>query len=181
FRNLEIFPILLQQPHNYIAANNNPVDYSHIFVKKVIDGDTFILSTGERVRFIGIDTPELYESDKLYYDARRSGVSPKKIMRMGKLSYKFTKRLCEGKYVRLEFDNERFDKYGRILAYIFLDDGAMLNERILKQGHGLAYLRFYFRQDYKDRFITAENEAKKLKKGLWNMSPGLKELERLRR
>jgi len=167
--------------YNHIASKSQPVDYSNIFVKKVIDGDTLILSNGERVRFIGIDTPELYESDKLYRDSKRSGVPVRKIMRMGELAYEFTKEACDRKYVRLEFDNERYDKYGRVLAFIFLEDGRMLNELIIQEGYGLAYLRFYFKQEYKDRFIKAENEAKKQKKGLWKMSPGLKELLKLRR
>ena len=176
-----VFFIQRSHVYDYISEKSQPDDYSHILVKKVIDGDTIILSNGEKVRFIGIDTPELYESDKLYHDSRRSGVPVKRISQMGKLSHEFTRKACDQKYVRLEFDNERYDKYGRVLAFIFLEDGRMLNEMILQEGYGLAYLRFYFKQEYKDRFIKAEKEAEELKKGLWNMNPGLKDLLKLRR
>ena len=176
-----VFFLYRSSIYSYLASKDQSVDYSNIFVKKVIDGDTLILSNGEKVRFIGIDTPELYESDKLHRDAKRSGVPVKKIAHMGKLAYEFTKRECDKKYVRLEFDNERYDKYGRVLAFIFLEDGRMLNELIIQEGYGLAYLRFYFNQEYKDRFIKAENEAKRQKKGLWSLSPGLNELLKLRR
>jgi endonuclease YncB( thermonuclease family) len=86
-------------------------DYSDIPVKRVVDGDTLKLENEEYVRLIGIDTPELHESAKLYRDARRSNQSVETIKQMGKQAYEFTKQLAEGKRVRLEFDKEKYDKY----------------------------------------------------------------------
>jgi len=144
---------------------------NRVYVRKVIDGDTVVLRNRKKVRLIGIDAPELYECDKLYRDAEKSGISPKKIQKMGRESYLFTKRMCEKKYVSLEFDQQKQDKYGRILAYVHLSDGAMLNQVIIKQGYGLAYLKFPFKQHYRESFVQAEKEAKKYERGLWRENP----------
>lgn len=95
-------------------------DYNNILVRKVVDGDTIELENGERIRLIGIDTPEMYESDKLFRDVQRTGQDIKTIQNMGREAYEFTKQLCEGKRVRLEFDLEKRDKYDRLLAYVFI-------------------------------------------------------------
>jgi len=63
----------------------------------------------------------MYESDKLYRDSQRTGQDIRTIMAMGRKAYEFTKNLVEGKIVRLEFDVEQRDKYGRLLAYVFID------------------------------------------------------------
>ncbi len=59
-------------------------DYNDILVTRVIDGDTLKLESGERVRLIGIDTPEMHESDKLYRDSQRTGQDARTIKAMGK-------------------------------------------------------------------------------------------------
>jgi micrococcal nuclease len=90
-------------------------------VKRVIDGDTIMLESGERVRLIGVNTPET--------------VHPKKAVEaFGKEASAFTKRTVEGKLVRLEFDplaggREQKDRYKRTLAYVFLHDGTHLKPR----------------------------------------------------
>ncbi len=142
-------------------------DTESAYVKKVIDGDTIMLANRKKVRLIGIDTPELYECDKLFRDARRSNIPPKKIQVMARESCLFTKLACEKKTVTLEFDLHRYDKYGRILAYVHLPDGKLLNQEIIEQGYGLAYLFFPFNQEYRKRFIQSENDAKKHQRGLW--------------
>lgn len=153
-----------------------PVDYSHVHVREVVDGDTIRLPDRKRVRLIGIDTPEYYESDKLFRDAKRAGITPQKMSNLGEQSYRFTRKLCEGKDVRLEFGPERFDSYGRLLAFVYLPDGSMLNEEIIRQGYGIAMLRFPFKQEYRDRFVAAQHTARKEGRGLWSQSPGLHEL-----
>jgi len=89
-------------------------------VAKVVDGDTIALTSGKKIRLIGVDTPEVYESDKLFRDAKREGVSVAKIKARGRLASRFTKELADGQPVRLEFDIEQQDRYGRTLAYVFI-------------------------------------------------------------
>jgi micrococcal nuclease len=118
-------------------------------VRRVIDGDTLELSTGEDVRLIGVDTPETKH--------------PKKpVERFGREAAAFMKRLVEGQEVRLESDQQRKDKYGRTLAYVYLADGTFLNAEIVRQGYGFAYTRFPF--TYLEEFRQWEREAKR---GLW--------------
>jgi len=127
-------------------------DNSSILVKRVVDGDTLLLENGERVRLIGVDTPET--------------VHPKKpVQHFGKEASKFTKEMVEGKRVRLEYDETSRDKYGRLLVYVFLEDGIFLNAEIIKQGYGFAYTKFPFK--YLDEFRQHEREARESKRGLW--------------
>ena len=121
-------------------------------VTRVVDGDTIILDGGERVRLIGVDTPET--------------VHPQKpVEYFGKEASAFTKSMVEGKKVRLEYDWERKDKYGRTLAYVYLEDGTLLNAEIVKQGYGHAYTRFPFK--YLERFREYEKDANEHQRGLW--------------
>ena len=119
---------------------------------RVVDGDTIILNNGERVRLIGVDTPETKHPKKPveYY---------------GKEASAFTKRMVEGKEVRLKYDQQRKDEYGRLLAYVYLTDGTLLNAEIIKQGYGHAHTRFPFK--YIDEFRQYEKEAREAKRGLW--------------
>ena len=78
----------------------------------------------------------------------------------------FTRQLVEGKQVRLEFGDERYDIYGRTLAYVYLlEDGTFLNSEIIRQGYGYAYTRFPFR--YRDEFRRLQREARENRIGLW--------------
>jgi micrococcal nuclease len=119
---------------------------------RAIDGDTLVLDGGERVRLIGVDTPETV-------DPRRP------VQYFGKEASAFTGRLVEGKKVRLEFGQESYDRYGRTLAYIFLEDGTFLNAEIIRQGYGHAYTRFPFR--YQADFLALERQAREQRRGLW--------------
>jgi endonuclease YncB( thermonuclease family) len=106
------------------------------YVQRVVDGDTLLLGTGERVRLIGVDTPETKRPN-----------TP--VEYFGKEASAFTKRLAEGKRIRLEYDQANNhlghkDPYGRTLAYIFLEDGTLLNAEIIRQGYGHAFTRYPF-------------------------------------
>ena len=92
-------------------------------VTRVFDGDTIQLANGQRVRLIGIDCPEAHESDKLYRDARRTKKDIATIQAQGRLATAFTRQQVLGRDVRLEFDQERRDTYGRLLAYVFIPSG----------------------------------------------------------
>jgi micrococcal nuclease len=121
-------------------------------VKRVIDGDTLLLTNSERVRMIGVDTPETKHPQK-------------PVQRFGREAYLFTKRMAEGKGVHLEYDWQKKDKYGRLLAYVYLMDGTFLNAEIIKQGYGFAYTRYPFK--YLEEFRRYEREARENGKGLW--------------
>jgi len=141
-------------------------DYSGVLVSRAVDGDTLKLGTGERVRLIGIDTPEMHESEKLYRDSRKSGQGVKEIQAMGRRAYEFTKSLVEGKRVRLEFDVEKHDKYGRLLAYVYLQDGTFVNAEIVKQGYA-SLMTYPPNVKYADLFLNLYRQARENKRGLW--------------
>src|SRR5918992_1148644 len=140
-----------------LAAFFNPPDQTATHgdfevVERVVDGDTLLLASGERVRLIGVDTPETKH--------------PKKpVERFGKEAAAFTTQMVEGKEVRLAYDQRRKDKYGRTLAYVYLADGTFLNAEIIRQGYGFAYTRFPFQ--YLEEFRRLEREAREAKRGLW--------------
>ena len=133
------------------------------FCTKVIDGDTIKLDGGERVRLIGVDTPEKDDSRPAMRQLAAAATG-------------FTRRLCERRSVRLEYDFERQDRYGRTLAYVFLKDGTFVNAEIVQQGYGFAYTRFPFR--YLEEFRAYEREARAAGRGLWASHPS--PLNRLR-
>ena len=121
-------------------------------VTRVVDGDTLIVQSVGRVRLIGVDTPETV-------DPRRP------VQYFGKEASAFTHRMAEDKVVRLEFDAERKDRFGRTLAYVYLPDGTFLNAEIVKQGYGHAYTQFPFM--YLEQFQSYEREAREASLGLW--------------
>ncbi|PIQ87777.1 MAG: nuclease [Candidatus Omnitrophica bacterium CG11_big_fil_rev_8_21_14_0_20_43_6] len=124
------------------------------------------MENNERVRLIGIDTPEIHESSKLNRDAQRSGQDLAVIKRMGNRSYEFTKALVEGKRVKLEFDVERFDKYKRILAYVYLADGTFVNAKIVEQGYA-SLLTYAPNVRYADLFTELYRQSRENRRGLW--------------
>ncbi len=72
--------------------------------------------------------------------------------------------MVQGKRVRLDYDWERRDKYGRTLAYVYLEDGTFLNAEIIRQGYGFAYTRFPFK--HLEEFRKLEREARETRRGL---------------
>jgi len=141
-------------------------DYTDIGVSRVVDGDTLMLENGERVRLIGIDTPEMHASDKLTRDARQTGQEASAIQELGRQAYEFTKALVEGKRVSLEFDAERYDKYKRLLAYVYLKDGTFVNAEIVQQGYA-SLMTFPPNVKYADQFRKLYAEARENRRGLW--------------
>lgn len=141
-------------------------DYNDVLVKRAVDGDTLQLEDGRKVRLIGIDTPEMHESNKLYRDAMRSSEDAETIKKMGRQAYEFTRKLAQGKRVRLEFDLEKYDKYNRLLAYVYLKDGVFVNAEIVKQGYA-SLLTIPPNVKYADLFLKLYREARLNKRGLW--------------
>jgi micrococcal nuclease len=120
--------------------------------KRVIDGDTIVLDGDEVVRLIGVDTPETKDPRK-------------PVEFFAQEAYEFTRELVEGKYMRLEFNQTRIDRYGRTLAYAYLQGGAFVNAEIIKQGYGFAYTKYPFK--YMDEFRAYEKAARENNLGLW--------------
>lgn len=153
--------ILTFQPENYsfFTLKNHPLNFaqrpeeSRFFrVIRVIDGDSLEVEGVGEIRLIGVDTPELYHPLKpVQYYAREAS--------------EFVRNLLGQSRVRLEYDRERFDKYGRTLAYVYLEDGRSLNEEIIKNGYGFALLSFPFK--HLVRYKQLEARAREAGLGLW--------------
>jgi micrococcal nuclease len=117
--------------------------------ERVVDGDTVWVSGVGKVRLIGVDTPELA------YDGvtRKGGKGDEPGARRAK---KYVEERLLGRRVRLEFDEERFDRYGRTLAYLFTEEGESIGELLLKEG--LAKPIFYFSYRMKGSYIRLWSE-----------------------
>ncbi len=160
-------------------------------VERVVDGDTLKLTNGVRVRLIGIDTPENKSNDKAKRDSERTGKDLETITKMGQEATEFVHDLgLEGKEVRLEFDVQERDKYGRLLAYVFLkvcpDDGLckyeaaalaeyktlnglpynFINATIIKAGYA-SPMTIPPNVKYVDLFRKLYEQARENKRGLW--------------
>ena len=126
-------------------------------VARAIDGDTVELAGGTRVRYIGIDTPETH---RRVGDRWVDDVQP-----FGREAADFNRRQVEGKRVRLEYDVEPHDKYGRLLAYVYAD-GEMINARLLAEGYA-RLLTIPPNVKYADRFRALVQEARRERRGMW--------------
>lgn len=135
-----------------------PVAAEKARVRSVTDGDTLVVEdrTGKRqiIRLIGVDTPE----------SRHPGRPPEYL---AKEATEFVKAQAEGKRVRLEKDPEADDRdaYDRLLRYVYLPDGEMLNALLIRQGYGYAYTRFPFTKAGEFRELEEEARAEGL--GVW--------------
>ena len=134
------------------TAASAPRDVVPRVVTRVVDGDTIVLDGGERVRLIGVDTPETKHPQK-------------PVQYFGREATAFTRRIAEGRAVRLEYDQRPNDRYGRTLAYVFLADGRLLNAEIIRHGYGFAYTKYPFRR--MEEFRQLEREARQAGRGLW--------------
>jgi micrococcal nuclease len=125
-------------------------------VIRVIDGDTVEVQFSNKavatVRMIGVNTPETVHPNK--------GVE-----KYGKEASAYTKKSLTNKTVTLEFDVGIKDKYGRLLAYIWIGK-ELYNETLVKEGYANV-MTIQPNVKYQKRFLTAEQTARKAKKGLW--------------
>jgi micrococcal nuclease len=127
-------------------------------VQWVDDGDTIVLSDGRRVRYIGINTPEV--------DHFTSGKRVKTGEPFGQQAKDYNKKLVHLKKVRLEFDHERYDGYGRSLAYVFLEDNTFVNEKIVRAGFAYC-LPVKPNMHYFSRLLRSQQKAMAQKKKIW--------------
>lgn len=139
-------------------------------VVKVIDGDTFEIKYRgkvEKIRLIGIDTPEAHANAKAEKDAARTGRDIKVIVKQGNDASNFVKQLVPGgSTVMVELDVNERDKYGRMLVYLYLEDGRMINEEIVNAGYA-NLMTYPPNVKYKDRLLSAYRLARENKRGLW--------------
>lgn len=142
-----------------------------IKVIRIIDGDTFKGLSGldtVTIRLIGVDCPESRKNTKAYNDAEKSENDVETIVAMGELAKEFTKKhLKENETVYLEFDVGENDKYGRILAYVWLNDTLMFNNFILREGYA-QIMTIPPNVKYQEEFLTAYKSARENEKGLWS-------------
>jgi len=123
-------------------------------VTRVIDGDTIEIETGQIVRYIGINTPEITKGKNECY---------------GQAAFSKNKQLVLDKKITLEKDVSETDKYGRLLRYIWVGE-VMVNELLIK--HGYAQVMTYPPDVARsDNFIKLEQRARELNLGLWNECP----------
>jgi len=125
---------------------------SEFLVVRVIDGDTIVLGNNERVRYIGIDTPELSSARKVEETFARE-------------AKEYNQELVEGKRVRLETDEKKRDRFGRILAYVYREN-VMINEELLRAGLARE-VSYPPNLRHQKKFKIAEDEAKRMGRGLW--------------
>lgn len=151
---------LLQQK-GYFQPITNTVEQNQPGLYKVIsfvDGDTITIDMNgkqEKVRLIGVDTPETHDPRK-------------PVQCFGSASANFTKNIIGSNRVRLEADptNTNRDRYNRLLRYVYLPDGTLINGEIIKQGYGFAYTYFPFTKI--NEFKEYQKNAEQQKNGLWD-------------
>jgi micrococcal nuclease len=146
---------------NEISVQQNDIaeeNYVFYTVKKVSDGDTFWIENGtekgEKVRMTGIDTPESHKSER------------KDVQYFGNEAEEYSRKLLLGKKVRLEYDVTPKDKYGRTLAYVYLEDGTFVNAHLIENGYAKAFT-FPPNVRYADEFVQLEQQARAQNEGLW--------------
>ena len=139
-------------------------------IRSVSDGDTVVVQIAqrqERVRLIGIDTPESHPNRRAKKIAERSHQDLLSIIEQGKAAAEFTRKLLpKGTSIRLEYDTEKRDLYGRLLAYLWLASGEMVNETIISSGYAYP-LTVPPNVRYQKRFLESFQSAKRHKRGLW--------------
>lgn len=122
-------------------------------VTRIVDGDTIELSTGQKVRYIGIDTPETVKPNT-------------DVQCMGKEASTQNTQLVLGKEVLMQKDVSETDRYGRLLRYVYVD-GMFVNDYLVRQGYAIASS---YPPDiaYQEQFIEAQQEAQQNNRGLWS-------------
>ncbi len=129
----------------------------HVYVTRVIDGDTFWVDNGTdqfKVRFIGIDAPE----------TRNVGRKKKGYFAEEAKDYVVNQTLH--KWVRLELDVQEKDRYQRLLAYVYLADGTFLNAHLVAGGYAIVDT-YPPNVKYVDLFTELQRQARQEKSGLW--------------
>lgn len=126
---------------------------NRVTAKYVADGDTILLEDGTTIRYIGIDAPEI--------DHQTNTAEP-----YGFAARDFNKKLVMSSKLRLEYDQEKTDRFGRKLAYVFTENGIFVNQALIENGYAF-YLYKQSNLKYHDMFIKTQRQAIASKKGIW--------------
>lgn len=151
-----VSPLILKYaPQNNTLQQAQPGLYR---VTQFDDGDTIVVDMNgvqEKVRFIGVDTPETKDPRK-------------PVQCFGKAASAFTQNLIGSNDVRLEADiqNTNRDRYNRLLRYVYLPDGTLVNAKIIEEGYGFAYTGFPFSK--MEEFKQLQTQAREQNRGLWS-------------
>lgn len=126
-------------------------------VKWVVDGDTIVLNNGKHVRYIGINAPETAHENK---PAEPLGYQSRELNRT---------LVLKEKRVQLKFDKEKYDRYGRLLAYVYTEKGAFVNLEMVKRGYAhVLYKKPNTRHNRE--FLKAQHDAMEKGRGIWGIS-----------
>lgn len=137
-----------------LIGASTAVNQKWISVKWVNDGDTIVLSDGQHVRYIGINAPEIAHDN---HKAEAFGYAAKK----------YNQSRVQSKKVRLELDKEKYDRYGRLLAYIYLLDGTFINKEMIEKGYAYLLPRSP-NVKYEKTLLQTQREAMSAKQGMWH-------------
>lgn len=141
-------------------ATSSTLSVSNEFlaVTKVVDGDTFWADDGTikglKIRLIGVDSPESRKTFK------------KEVGYFGKEAKAYLMNQLMKKRVRLKYDINRTDKYGRTLAYVYLQDGTFVNAEIVKNGYAIA-MTIPPNVKFANEFVKLQKQSRLNKRGLW--------------
>ncbi len=127
-----------------------------VFCRHVIDGDTIVLADGRKVRYLEINAPEIPHKD--------SKGEP-----LGRAAARFNRGLVQGKTVEILVSKKKsHDRFGRLLAHVFLLNGKLVSELLVR--NGLAHVCFFSRPDkYAKRLLSAQRRAIIFKRGIWGI------------
>jgi micrococcal nuclease len=139
-----------------LEEEENPVGLVNAKVVRVVDGDTVVVryeGREERIRLIGVDTPETVHPNK-------------PVEAYGEEAKEYTKKKLEEKNIQIEFDVQERDRYGRLLGYIWVD-GLLFNDELLRMGYARV-ATFPPNVKYVETFKETEKNAREKQVGIWN-------------
>jgi len=152
-RGLVLFAILLWVQPSFAGSLSWITHDRWVSVERVVDGDTFKTTKGEKVRLLGINTPEIQHDS--------SPAQP-----FAKQAKNALITLVAGKQVRLTFDKEKKDKYGRTLAHVYLRNGLWVNAALVEQGLAHVYT-FAPNTSAAKKLLRIEQKAIAEKRKMW--------------
>ena len=154
-----------------LNAKENNLQKTHLKILKVVDGDGIIArnifdNSEFEIRFLGIDAPELKICKKLKQDERETHLAAQFLIELGRKSLKYLLEIAPpNTNISISFEeNNILDLYGRTLAYVYLEDGTCLNEKMVFEGYAKPFNRFYCKEltKYQILNLRARNEQKGL-------------------
>ncbi|WP_320056157.1 thermonuclease family protein [Desulfuromonas thiophila] len=134
-------------------------------VSWIYDGDSLKVASIGKVRLVGIDAPEHNGKGRDRAFLQLGSGSPARLRQVAEDNRRQLIRQVKGRQVRLEVENPSYDRYGRLLAYVWLDNGTLLNAQLLREGRARVYRRFTFAR--KTEFLQLEEQARRNRRGLW--------------